>query len=90
MRMEAAGLFPVWWKEFSSDSTYCMKKIQQETEAKGVKNDKKPLTLKGLSGAFLVLGVGISLAIAAFIVEMVHYRIKHRYLTPVRVFKAGI
>ena len=32
----------------------------------------KPLTLKGLSGAFVVLGVGYSIAIAAFIVELVH------------------
>ena len=47
---------------------HCFNKIQQQINQKERK-DKKPLTLKSLSGAFLVLCIGYTLAIAAFIVE---------------------
>ena len=66
--MDENGLFDFWWKQFSANPTYCFNKIQQQINQKGRK-DKKPLTLKSLSGAFLVLGIGYALAIVAFIVE---------------------
>ena len=72
--MEAAGLLGYWWNQVSADPTYCLNKIQQEMSntKKNEKESIKRLTLKGLSGAFVVLGFGYSLAIAAFIIEIVH------------------
>ena len=42
------------------------------------------MTLEGLSGAFLVLGIGYSIAIAAFIVEVVHGFMRKRNQTQIR------
>jgi len=67
--MNEAGLLTIWWKKFAADSSYCLRKIDMETNNK-IKNDKKPLTLKGLSGAFLALGTGFATAIAIFILEI--------------------
>ena len=51
----------------------CIQEIDRETNNKKIKgNDKKRLTLEGLSGAFLVLDISYSIAIAAFIVKVVH------------------
>lgn len=75
--MQEAGLLDVWWKQFSIDSSYCLRKIDQETNSKRFgREDKKSLTMKGLSGAFLISGVGSSLAIAAFIVEFCQVYVK--------------
>ena len=77
--MEAAGLLELWWRTLAADPTYCFRKIEKEVDDKKTEDSKKPLTLKGLSGAFLVLGVGYSLAIAAFIFELVRgHRAKNR------------
>ena len=62
----------------------CLLKIEEETKNKNIKGSKKRLTLEGLSGAFLVLGIGYSIAIAAFIVEVVHGFMKKRNQTQVR------
>jgi len=67
--MKETGLLDVWWKQFAADSSYCLRKIDQEMNNK-IKDDKKPLTLKGLSGAFLILCAGCFLAIAVFIIEI--------------------
>ena len=77
--MEAAGLLELWWRTFAADPTYCLRKIEKEVDDKKTEDSKKPLTLKGLSGAFLVLGVGYSLAIVVFIFELVRgHRAKNR------------
>jgi hypothetical protein len=68
--MEAAGLLELWWTIYAADPTYCFRKIEKEVNDKKTEDSKKPLTFKELSGAFLVLGVGYSLAIATFIVEL--------------------
>ena len=52
------------------------KNNDQQKENKKNDDDKKPLTLKGLSGAFIILGSGYSIAIAVFIVELVHHHHK--------------
>lgn len=70
MRMEAAGLLELWWRIHAADPTYCFRKIEKEIDDKKTEDSKKPLTLKGLSGAFLVIGFGYSLAIATFFVEL--------------------
>jgi hypothetical protein len=66
MKMEAAGLPGEWWKQYSDDSTYCLTKIQRKIKEK---SGKKRLTVKNLSGAFIVLGIGYALAVIAFIFE---------------------
>ena len=77
MKIDEAGLIKYWTRQTESDlSHHCARKTKMEmknTNNQG-QNTKKPLTLKGLSGAFLVLGVGSSLAIAAFFFELVHHR----------------
>ena len=76
--MQSIGLLPLWLNDKNGiDATYCLKKIDQEMNPKK-SGDLKPLTLKNLSGAFIILGVGYALAIAAFIVEVVHGRMKKK------------
>jgi len=79
MRMKEAGLLDIWWKQFSVDSSYCLRKIDKETNNKKSGDNKKPLTIQGLSGAFLILGVGSSIAIAVFIVGICHSRINNEH-----------
>ena len=67
MRMEASGLLNYWTRRVNR-ARNCMK----NDRPKGRNDVKKPLTLRGLSGAFVVLGFGYSLAIAVFIVELCH------------------
>ena len=76
MRLESAGLLQ--WPKLNADPSHCLKKIERETKEKTGHGKKKPLTLKGLSGAFLVLGIGYALTIAAFIVEVVHRYTRNR------------
>ena len=64
--MAAAGLPGEWWKQYSDDPTYCLNKIQRKMKEK---SSKKRLTLKNVSGAFFVLGIGYALALIAFIFE---------------------
>ena len=73
-RIDAFGLLYKWQADgIQKDAAPCLRKIDEETSNTRIKGDnKKGLTLEGLSGAFLVLGIGYSLAIAAFIVELVH------------------
>jgi len=76
MRLESAGLLQ--WPKLNADPSHCLKKIERETKEKTGHGKKKSLTLKGLSGAFLVLGIGYALTIAAFIVEVVHRYTRNR------------
>ena len=79
-RMDAAGLLDKWIKEkLLKAAAPCLRKIDQEISNSKIKEDnKKRLTLVGLSGAFLVLGIGYSVAIAAFVVEVVHGYMRKR------------
>ena len=78
--MDAAGLLGKWERgKLIENAVPCLRKIQQETNDKKRKDDKKRLTLEGLSGAFLVLGVGYIISVFAFIIEIVwHWRSKIR------------
>ena len=40
---------------------------------------QKPLTLRDMSSAFVVLGLGISLSILAFLLELIYKRIQQHY-----------
>ena len=84
--MQAAGLLNLWLNDNAIDPTTCLKKINQEMDPKKT-DDLKPLTLKGLSGAFIILGVGYAMAIAAFIVESVHGLIINSFINRTAVVK---
>jgi hypothetical protein len=77
MRFESAGLLREFQSPpFVSNPYHCLRQINLETSAtaskKGNKRDnKKPLTLKGLSGAFLILAIGYGLAILVFLMEII-------------------
>lgn len=73
--MEAAGIIDHLINYFQNDN-YCLKKVEREINSRQVSHDKKSLTLKSLSGAFFILGIGYSLAIIVFIVEIFYGRIK--------------
>ena len=78
--MEASGLLKFWQKQAGRDS---LRRCLKNSNFKGPKgnrrdDEKKPLTLKGLSGAFIILGFGYSLGIAVFIIEMCQSHIKNR------------
>jgi len=65
----------LWLKDDGIDSTFCLKKMEQDMISKKKKaHSLKPLNLKSLSGAFIVLGVGCSIAFAAFIAELLVHR----------------
>lgn len=74
MQIDESGLIQYWTRHTESDlSHHCTRKTKMEMKNTNKnKSSKKPLTLKGLSGAFLILGVGSSLAVAAFIIELIH------------------
>ena len=71
LRMDETGLLFRWQQGTSVDGSYCIQKIQRVMNEQFNSGDKKRLTLKDLSGAFVVLGVGYAIGIAVFIME--HY-----------------
>lgn len=66
MKMEAAGMFGLWWRRATTDPRRCM----DEARARPI---TPRLKLKGLSGAFTVLGVGIILSLIAFFGERITF-----------------
>ena len=78
MRMEAAGLPGVWWKQFSADPNHCLTKIQRQMKEK---SGKKRLTLNSLSGAFLVLIIGCIISIATFTLQHCRYAKQTKRIT---------
>ena len=71
MRMEAFGILDALWKPHSGrDPTHCLRMMQSLLNPTNKKKDNKTrLTLNGLSGAFVVLGLGYLVSILAFIIE---------------------
>lgn len=84
MQIDELGLAQYWLSQVETGLIRkCTKRIEIEMKnIKKNKNIKKPLTLKGLSGAFLVLVVGSLLAIAAFIVELLNGYIINKVKLP--------
>ena len=60
------------------DTKLDINQFKKEIKEKTKNRNKIPLTLKGLSGAFLVLGIGYALAIAVLIFEVAHHNLKKR------------
>lgn len=70
--MDSAGLLDRWERQkLIENAVPCLNKIQRETNVKIIKGDKKQLTLQGLSGSFLVLGVGYIISVLVFIIEII-------------------
>ena len=74
--MREAGLVDHWIKEFRADAHQCVK---NKRNSKIEKDDINPLTLRGLTAAFIVFLTGICLALVALIGEcilkaMVNYK----------------
>ncbi len=68
MRMREAGLVNQWIKEYRADAHHCVK---NKRNSKIEKDDISPLTLRGLTGAFVVLIAGTTLALIAFAAECI-------------------
>lgn len=76
--MHAVGLLDGFQTSFTADPFHCLKKIKKEMINNKInRNDKKSLTLKNLSGAFVVLAIGYSLAILVFLFEVCFIRYKN-------------
>ena len=84
MRMEALGLTDIWWKQFSPDPTYCLTFIEQQRLNKKGRKNKTKLTLKGLSGAFIVLIAGYIMAMLVFILELVLKRLNSKRIASIK------
>lgn len=73
--MDETGLLFLWQQGTSVDGKYCIQKIQRTMNEQLRSGDKKRLTLKDLSGAFVVLGAGYAIGIVTFIMESYNGRI---------------
>lgn len=87
--MHDIGLINFWLKHADGiDPTIFLKKNRPGNKPKNKSGNLKRLTLGGLSGAFIVLEVGCSLAIVAFIFEVVYgyyHKTKNRNQYPVNI-----
>ena len=81
MKMEEAGLIDYLWRRYSvADPTPCLSDNIIKAEDKKKKSEpRKRLTLKGLSGAFVILIAGHVLAFLAFIIECSIARMRKQY-----------
>ena len=69
MKIEQSGLAAKWWKDYGNDPSYCLGKIKKHMKNDDRTTDKHRLSLKDLSGAFLILIVGYVVSIITFIFE---------------------
>ena len=74
MKMEAFGILDALWKPHSGrDPMHCLRIIQQQLhptdKIKNRYHHNSRLTLNGLSGAFVILGLGYLVSIFVFIIE---------------------
>ena len=81
--MEQAGLIDYWWRQYSpADPTPCLASNYHK-KRKGEGEDRKRLTLKSLSGAFVILIAGYILSVLVFIIERSIWRMKEDYTTTI-------
>ena len=67
--MNAAGLIPLWYKQYVPDAHQC---LQTKAQLEGL----APLPLKGLTGAFAILIFGNAISLVVFIVEKIGYQFR--------------
>jgi len=73
--MNEAGLPDKWRKQFQTNSGHCLTNGGTKQNKKAGKKDQS-ITLKNLSGSFVVLLVGIFFSIILFIIELIIYHRK--------------
>jgi len=79
--MEQVGLIDYWWRQYSpADPTPCLASNYHK-KRKGEGDDRKRLTLKSLSGAFVILIAGYILSVLVFIIERSIWRMKKKDYT---------
>jgi len=71
--MREAGLLTHWYLKGVPDVHQCV-----HTKKKGTIDDMKPLSLKGLTGAFFVLVFGYATSVLVFLVERIYFRLSSR------------
>ena len=72
LEMQQFGLIQHWGKQFIPQPGECRNNYQNVPE-------KPRISLKNLSGAFLILVVGLTLAFLAFIMEKIIYYHKQNF-----------
>ena len=86
MRLDEAGIIDFWWRQTIADPTPCLAKNPNLgiTSSNGKRNNqednRKRITIQGLSGAFIVLFTGYILATLALIIERSIGRMKRQML----------
>lgn len=68
MRMREAGLIQKWYNERLPNIADCLPRKGMKTE-KAMGEGRKPLSLQGFTGAFIMLAVGSTIAFIVFLVE---------------------
>jgi len=75
--MREAGLITYWYPKGLADVHQCV-----HTKKKGSIDDMDPLSLKGLTGAFLVIISGSLMTILIFLREKIYFILSKRKLSP--------
>jgi ionotropic glutamate receptor len=75
MELQQSGLIDYWDTWFRPMPLQCLGKIQYGYKAPN-KNEHPPLSLKNLTGAFIILSVGLSLSLLAFLCEKILFLFK--------------
>ena len=78
--MAETGLLANWTRRYVSDSGPCYKRNKKRTSSSSKFKEHKParMTLTNLSGAFVLLSVGIVASIFVFIGELIMFRYVNR------------
>lgn len=62
------GLPPLWVKHAVPPEPKCFAKVKPQSEL----TREKPILLNDVLGIFLVLGIGVSLSLVAFLMEIIY------------------
>ena len=80
MKMEQFGLIDHWWRQYSpADPKPCLSENIDKKKKDETNGNRKRLTLKDLSGAFVLLVAGYFLSLLVFIIERSIGRMKKDY-----------
>lgn len=74
--MFANGLLDIWTQWYQPDVRQCLDKADKIMQSKPSKNNPPQLSLKNLTGAFVVLVVGYLVTFLAFVSEHLFWHAK--------------
>ena len=74
MELWESGLLRHWMKELAPKAEKCFAKLSAERKKESAK--QVPIRLPDLVSAFLILGVGVGLAIFSFLLELIYANFK--------------